>query len=161
MNPVNLLIVSTTKGKWLNLYSTTNFGHSSNRCCPLQNWGVTVTQDASRSPILHRAVLTGILFILQTGLRWDLLPREMGCGSGMSCWRRLRDWQRRASGTSCTSCCLRGYVPPTKSTGLASSSTPLQSVLGSGQKRDRIPQTARDPVQSTTSSPKRRESRSP
>jgi hypothetical protein len=30
-------------------------------------------------------VLTGILFILQTGLRWDLLPREMGCGSGMSC----------------------------------------------------------------------------
>jgi transposase len=27
------------------------------------------------------------------GARWDLLPREMGCGSGMSCWRRLRDWQ--------------------------------------------------------------------
>ena len=38
-------------------------------------------------------MLTGILFILKTGLRWDLLPREMGCGSGMSCWRRLRDWQ--------------------------------------------------------------------
>ncbi len=38
-------------------------------------------------------MLTGILFILQTGPRWDLLLREMGCGSGMSCWRRLRDWQ--------------------------------------------------------------------
>lgn len=38
-------------------------------------------------------MLTGILFILHTGLRWHLLPREMGCGSGMSCWRRLRDWQ--------------------------------------------------------------------
>ncbi len=34
-------------------------------------------------------MLTGMLFILQTGLRWDLLPREMGCGSGMSCWRGL------------------------------------------------------------------------
>lgn len=25
---------------------------------------------------------------------WEYLPREMGCGSGMSCWRRLRDWQQ-------------------------------------------------------------------
>lgn len=41
-----------------------------------------------RKPLDNRAVLTGILFVLQTGLRWDLLPREMGCGSGMSCWRR-------------------------------------------------------------------------
>ncbi len=46
-----------------------------------------------RKPLDDRAVLTGILFILQTGLRRDLLPREMGCGSGMSYWRRLRDWQ--------------------------------------------------------------------
>jgi transposase len=22
------------------------------------------------------------------------LPQEMGCGSGMSCWRRLREWQQ-------------------------------------------------------------------
>ena len=21
------------------------------------------------------------------------LPQELGCGSGMTCWRRLRDWQ--------------------------------------------------------------------
>jgi len=40
-----------------------------------------------------RAVLTGIIFVLRTGLPWELLPREMGCGSGMTCWRRLRDWQ--------------------------------------------------------------------
>jgi transposase len=46
-----------------------------------------------RKPFNDRAVLTGILFILQTGLPWDLLPREMSCGSGISCWRRLRDWQ--------------------------------------------------------------------
>jgi transposase len=40
-----------------------------------------------------RAVLTGILFVLKTGLPWELLPLEMGCGSGMTCWRRLREWQ--------------------------------------------------------------------
>jgi transposase len=38
-------------------------------------------------------VLTGILFVLKTGIGWEYLPQEMGCGSGMTCWRRLRDWQ--------------------------------------------------------------------
>ncbi len=46
-----------------------------------------------RKPLDDRAVLTGILFVLQSGIRWAMLPQEMGCGSGMSCWRRLRDWQ--------------------------------------------------------------------
>jgi transposase len=41
----------------------------------------------------NRAVLTGILFVLKTGIPWEMLPQEMGCGSGMTCWRRLRDWQ--------------------------------------------------------------------
>ena len=40
-----------------------------------------------------RRTLTGILFVLKTGLAWEDLPQEMGCGSGMTCWRRLRDWQ--------------------------------------------------------------------
>src|SRR5690242_20452506 len=39
-----------------------------------------------------RKVLTGIIFVLKSGIGWELLPREMGCGSGMTCWRRLRDW---------------------------------------------------------------------
>jgi len=38
-------------------------------------------------------VLTGILFVLQTGIPWEYLPQEMGCGTGMTCWRRLREWQ--------------------------------------------------------------------
>ena len=46
-----------------------------------------------RPPIDDRAALTGIVFVLKTGLQWVQLPREMGCGSGVSCWRRLRDWQ--------------------------------------------------------------------
>ena len=46
-----------------------------------------------RKPISDRAALTGILFVLRTGTGWEHLPKEMGCGSGMTCWRRLRDWQ--------------------------------------------------------------------
>lgn len=46
-----------------------------------------------RPRVSNRAALTGILFVLRTGLPWELLPQEMGCGSGMTCWRRLRDWQ--------------------------------------------------------------------
>ena len=46
-----------------------------------------------RPPIPDRAALRGILFVLRTGIPWEDLPQELGCGSGMSCWRRLRDWQ--------------------------------------------------------------------
>jgi transposase len=46
-----------------------------------------------RPPVENRPALTGILFALKSGLPWEMLPREMGCGSGMTCWRRLRDWQ--------------------------------------------------------------------
>src|SRR5688572_11221434 len=47
-----------------------------------------------RPPISDRAALTGILFVLKSGIPWEMLPREMGCGSGMTCWRRLRDWHQ-------------------------------------------------------------------
>src|SRR6187431_1199634 len=47
-----------------------------------------------RPPINDRAALTGILFVLKSGIPWEMLPQEMGCGSGMTCWRRLRDWQQ-------------------------------------------------------------------
>jgi transposase len=41
-----------------------------------------------------RKALTGILFVLKTGIPWEDLPCEMGCGCGMTCRRRLRDWQQ-------------------------------------------------------------------
>ena len=47
-----------------------------------------------RKPLDDRAVLRGILFVLKTGIASEDLPQEMGCGSGMTCWRRLRDWQK-------------------------------------------------------------------
>ncbi len=37
-------------------------------------------------------MLCGILFVLFTGIQWEWLPGELGFGSGMTCWRRLRDW---------------------------------------------------------------------
>jgi len=47
-----------------------------------------------RKRLDDRAVLTGILFVLKTGIPWEDLPPQMGCGTGMTCWRRLRDWQK-------------------------------------------------------------------
>lgn len=49
---------------------------------------------AGRKRLDERRIFTGILFILQSGLPWEMLPREMGGGSGMTCWRRARDWQQ-------------------------------------------------------------------
>ena len=46
-----------------------------------------------RPRVSNRAALTGIVFVLRTGIPWELLPKELGCGSGMTCWRRVRDWQ--------------------------------------------------------------------
>ena len=45
-----------------------------------------------RPRIGDRAALTGILFVLKSGIPWEMLPQEMGCGSGMTCWRRLKEW---------------------------------------------------------------------
>ncbi|EIM93082.1 hypothetical protein WQE_51432 [Paraburkholderia hospita] len=46
-----------------------------------------------RKPIPDRVALTGILFVLKARIRWRDLPVGMRCGSGVSCWRRMRDWQ--------------------------------------------------------------------
>jgi transposase len=46
-----------------------------------------------RPRVSDRAALTGIIFVLKSGIPWEMLPQELGCGSGVTCWRRLRDWQ--------------------------------------------------------------------
>ena len=46
-----------------------------------------------RPRVPDRRCLTGIVFVLKSGIPWEMLPQELGCGSGMTCWRRLRDWQ--------------------------------------------------------------------
>src|SRR5215211_8800943 len=50
-------------------------------------------KEAGRPRVPDRACLTGIVFVLKAGIQWEDLPQEMGCGCGMTCWRRLRDWQ--------------------------------------------------------------------
>jgi transposase len=47
-----------------------------------------------RKPLDQRMVLTGIIFVLRTGIPWEALPQEMGCGSGMSCLNYLKAWHR-------------------------------------------------------------------
>lgn len=47
--------------------------------------------QVGRRPVEPRSCLNGILFVLFTGIPWEYLPREFGC-CGMTCWRRLRDW---------------------------------------------------------------------
>ena len=50
------------------------------------------TDRPGRDRVEDRKCLTGILFVLKTGINWEDLPCEMGCGCGMTCWRRLAEW---------------------------------------------------------------------
>jgi transposase len=59
-----------------------------------------------RKPMDPRRALTGILFVLKSGIPWEMLPRELRCGSGMSCWRYLYTWKK--AGVWCN-------APPTSS----------------------------------------------
>jgi transposase len=45
-----------------------------------------------RPRVSDRAALAGIIFVLKSGIPWEMLPQEMGCGCGMTCWRRLEEW---------------------------------------------------------------------
>lgn len=49
--------------------------------------------EGGRPRVDDRAALSGIIFVLKSGIPWEMLPQEMGCGSGVTCWRRLREWQ--------------------------------------------------------------------
>ena len=54
---------------------------------------VTPSLQGGRPRLSNELALNGILFVLRTGIPWEDLPQELGFGSGMTCWRRLRDWQ--------------------------------------------------------------------
>jgi transposase len=47
-----------------------------------------------RKRLPDRRALQGILFVLHTGIAWQHLPAELGFGSGVTCWRRLDEWQK-------------------------------------------------------------------
>jgi transposase len=54
---------------------------------------VEPSAKGGRPRLSDERALNGILFVLRTGIPWEDLPQELGFGSGMTCWRRLRDWQ--------------------------------------------------------------------
>lgn len=105
-----------------------------------------------RKPVAHRATLTGILFVLRTGIPWEDLPLEMGCGSGVTCWRRLRDWQEAGVWDRLHRVLLQKLEDGMQidwSRAVVDSSS--VRAVGAGKKRVRIPPIVRVRAASTTS----------
>jgi transposase len=50
--------------------------------------------NGGRPPVPNRACLEGIIFVLKTGMPWQMLPTRLGYGSGSTCWRRFHAWTR-------------------------------------------------------------------
>ena len=50
--------------------------------------------NGGRPRVPGRVALAGIIFVLKSGIPWGMLPKGLGFGSGVTCWRRLRDWQK-------------------------------------------------------------------
>ena len=50
------------------------------------------SRNAGRLPLDDRGALAGIVYVLKTGVSWREVPREVAGCSGVTCWRRLRDW---------------------------------------------------------------------
>jgi transposase len=75
-------------------------------------------RSGGRPRIDDRAALVGIVYQLRTGVPWRLLPTgQLGCGSPITCWRRLRDWQRAGSGSGCITWCWTSSAATVASTG--------------------------------------------
>jgi transposase len=53
---------------------------------------VKVPERQGRRPVADRVCFEAIVFVMITGIAWGHLPSELGC-SGVTAWRRLRDWQ--------------------------------------------------------------------
>lgn len=59
-----------------------------------------------RPRIPDRNVLTGIVFMLLSSCSWANLPaKPLGCGSPVTCWRRVRDWQQAGAWDQLHRCC--------------------------------------------------------
>lgn len=114
-----------------------------------------------RPRVSDRAALSGIVFVLRSGIPWEMLPQEMGCGSGMTCWRRLRDWQRAGVWDRLHHVMLnrlRAAEVLDLSRVIVDSSS--IRAIGAGQKRDPTRLTAHARDQSTTWRSTRKASRS-
>jgi transposase len=107
-----------------------------------------------RKPLDNRAVLTGILFVLKTGIAWEDLPQEMGCGSGMTCWRRLFAWQKKGVWTKIHAALLARLREADQIdwSRAAVDSASVRAVFG-GTRPDQTPRIGAKPARNTTSPP--------
>jgi transposase len=98
-----------------------------------------------------RLCLTGILFVLKTGIPWEDFPHEMGC-CGMTLWNRLEEWTKAGVWPELHAVLLdklRGLDALDLERVIVDSSS-VRAMHG-GKKRDRVPWTGQNPAQSTTS----------
>jgi transposase len=119
-------------------------------------------RHTGRLPLCDRKVLSGILFVLRSGIPWEMLPKELGCGSGMTCWRRLKAWQKAHVWDRLHQVLLsqlRGADKLDLSRVIADSSS--IRAIGAGKKVDRTQPIAVVRAANTTSSRKRKVSRLP
>lgn len=119
-------------------------------------------RHTGRLPLCDRKVFSGILFVLRSGIPWEMLPKELGCGSGMTCWRRLKAWQKARVWDRLHQVLLsqlRGADKLDLSRVIADSSS--IRAIGAGKKVDRTQPIAVVRAANTTSSRKRKVSRLP
>ena len=82
-----------------------------------------------RPRVTNRQTLTGIVFVLRTGIPWQSLPTEMNCGSGSTCWRRFAEWTELEVWSKLHAMLLRQLGQAAKSI----SNGPLSTVPASAQ----------------------------
>ena len=119
-------------------------------------------RHTGRLPLCDRKVFSSILFMLRSGIPWEMLPKELGCGSGMTCWRRLKAWQKARVWDRLHQVLLsqlRGAGKLDLSRVIADSSS--IRAIGAGKKVDRTQPIAVVRAANTTSSRKRKVSRLP
>ena len=109
--------------------------------------------DGGRPRVADRACLTGIVYVLRTGMPWRFIPAEMGCGSGVTCWRRLRDWTRAGVWSAVHAKLLRvlGKEDRIDLSRAVIDSASMRAILG-GRTRARTPRIVRNKAVSGTSS---------
>lgn len=118
---------------------------------PLLPQSTRIPEKGGRPRIDDRKALQGILFVLHTGIQWEFLPQELGFGSGMTCWRRLRDWHEAGVWRQLQQVLLdklRGARQLDFSRGIVDASH-VRAMRG-GPKRDRVRLTAPGRAPSTT-----------
>jgi transposase len=105
-----------------------------------------------RPPVDARRALVGIVFVLRSGIAWNLLPIEMGCGSGVTCWRRLRDWTKAGVWPAIHAKVLHLLVKAGQMDAkrVVVDSASVRAVFG-GRTRDRTQRTAANKAASVTS----------